>query len=175
MRKIIIIALGVIVLIATLVVGTYHLIVQQVSSEFTSEVYSEPVSFKPEKSHVRSHTDNENTSKRVSMMPPKSPQITEESASEFVQPLVRISPIMPKGADRSGRCIVLFDVSENGYALNAQVVSCTHKMFEKNALIAVVKNKYRPRYVNGEAVVRKNAKTEVRFVLTDKNGNILPE
>ena len=47
------------------------------------------------------------------------------------QPLVRIPPIMPPRAEKSGHCRVRFDVSPEGAPFNVTTTFCTQKLFER--------------------------------------------
>lgn len=92
-----------------------------------------------------------------------------------VQPLVRIAPIMPPKAERSGHCRVRFDVSAEGAPYNVTATYCTQKLFERATLKSVARWKYNPKIVNGRAVAMTGVENKVRYRLTDERGNIIPE
>jgi len=91
------------------------------------------------------------------------------------QPLVRIPPIMPPRADKSGHCKVRFDVSPQGAPFNVVATYCTGSVFKRASLKSVQKWKYNPKIVNGRTVARKGVESQITFRLTDERGNILPE
>jgi len=92
-----------------------------------------------------------------------------------VQPLVRIAPIMPPKAERSGHCRVRFDVSAEGAPYNVTATYCTQKLFERATIKSVARWKYNPKIVNGRAVAMTGVENKVRYRLTDERGNIIPE
>ena len=60
------------------------------------------------------------------------------------QPLVKIPPIMPPRAEKSGHCLVRFDVSPEGAPFNVVATFCTQKLFERATIKSVQKWKYNP-------------------------------
>ncbi len=91
------------------------------------------------------------------------------------QPLVRIPPIMPPRAEKSGHCKVRFDVSPEGAPFNVQATYCTQSLFERASIKSVEKWKYNPKIVDGRAVARKGVESKISFRLADERGNIIPE
>ncbi len=91
------------------------------------------------------------------------------------QPLVRIAPIMPPPAEKSGHCNVKFDVSANGQPINIAVIYCSASIFARASSKSVQKWKYKPKIFNGASVIRKGVETQITFVLRDEYGKILPE
>ena len=91
------------------------------------------------------------------------------------QPLVRIPPQMPPRADKSGHCVVRFDVSPEGQPFNVATTSCTQSMFERPTVRAVQRWRYNPKIQDGRAVGRTGLSTKVRFNLADERGQIIPE
>lgn len=91
------------------------------------------------------------------------------------QPLVRIPPIMPKNAVKSGRCKLRFDVNRLGQPENILAQFCTEKLLERAAVESVEKWKYRPKIVDGRQKARTGVETTVRFIVTDTNGIPIPE
>lgn len=92
-----------------------------------------------------------------------------------VQPLVRISPIMPPAAETSGHCRVSFNVSAEGTPYNVTVTYCTKSVFERATLKSVQKWKFNPKIVNGRPVAMRGVENKVSYRLTDERGNIIPE
>lgn len=91
------------------------------------------------------------------------------------QPLVRIPPIMPPRAEKSGHCKVRFDVSPEGAPFNVQTTYCTQKLFARASTKSVTKWKYNPKIVDGRSVARTGVESKITFRLTDERGKILPE
>ncbi len=91
------------------------------------------------------------------------------------QPLVRIPPIMPPRAERSGHCKVRFDVSPEGQPFNVATTYCTQGLFERVSIKSVQKWKYNPKIVDGRSVSRSGVESKITFRLTDERGKIIPE
>ena len=91
------------------------------------------------------------------------------------QPLVRIPPIMPTRAEKSGHCRVRFDVSPEGQPFNVSTTFCTQSLFERATIKSVQKWKYNPKIVDGRAVSRTGVENKVTYRLTDERGKIIPE
>ncbi len=91
------------------------------------------------------------------------------------QPLVRIPPIMPTRAEKSGHCKVRFDVSPEGQPFNVTATYCTQSLFERSSTKSVQKWKYNPKIVDGRAVSRTGVESKITFKLTDERGRIIPE
>jgi len=83
-------------------------------------------------------------------------------------PLVRIPPIMPPQATRSGHCHVDFDVNQTGQPINVKTTSCSENLFAASSVASVQKWKFEPK-------AQKNKKTKITFRLADHCGNIHPE
>jgi len=91
------------------------------------------------------------------------------------QPLVRIPPIMPPRAEKSGHCKVRFDVSPEGAPFNVVETYCTQSLFKRASIKSVQKWKYNPKIVDGRSVARKGVESTIRFKLTDERGKLIPE
>ncbi len=91
------------------------------------------------------------------------------------QPLVRIPPIMPTRADKSGHCTVRFDVSPEGQPFNVEATYCTQSLFSRSSIKSVQKWKYNPKIVDGRSVARSGVESKITFRLTDERGRIIPE
>jgi len=91
------------------------------------------------------------------------------------QPLVRIPPIMPPRAEKSGHCRVRFDVSPEGAPFNVVDTYCTQSVFKRASIKSVQKWKYNPKIVDGRSVARKGVESKITFRLTDERGKIIPE
>ena len=91
------------------------------------------------------------------------------------QPLVRIPPIMPTRAEKSGHCLVRFDVSPEGAPFNVVTTFCTQSLFERATIKSVQKWKFNPKIQEGRAVSRSGVETKVSYRLADERGKIIPE
>lgn len=91
------------------------------------------------------------------------------------QPLVRIPPIMPPRAEKSGHCRVKFNVSPEGAPFDVQTTFCTSSVFRSATVKSVQKWKYNPKIVDGRSVSRTGVESKVTFRLTDDRGRIIPE
>lgn len=88
-------------------------------------------------------------------------------------PLVRVQPMFPMQARMrkvSGTVLVEFDVTAEGTVANARVVNADPPgFFERAALDAINKWRYRPRQVDGRAVPVSNLYVSFSFKLPDRN------
>lgn len=91
------------------------------------------------------------------------------------QPLVRIPPVMPQRAEKSGHCRVRFDVSPEGQPFNVQATYCTQSLFERASIRSVEKWKYNPKMEDGRPVARRGVESKITFQLQDERGRIIPE
>lgn len=91
------------------------------------------------------------------------------------QPLVRIPPIMPPRAEKSGHCRVQFDVSPEGAPFNVVATYCTQSLFERATIKSVQKWKYNPKVVDGRNVARTGVQNKVTYRLSDERGRLIPE
>ena len=91
------------------------------------------------------------------------------------QPMVRVPPIMPMRAERSGHCVLRFDVGIDGKPFNIEAVYCTESIFRRPSIRAAAKWNYNPKIRNGQPVIRRGLKTNIQFDLRDENGAIIPE
>ena len=94
---------------------------------------------------------------------------------EDAQPLVRIPPIMPPRAERSGHCNVRFDVSASGDPYNVIATYCSQSMFSRPSIKSVQRWKYKPKMQGGQAVSRSGVLSTITFALEDERGNPIPE
>ena len=91
------------------------------------------------------------------------------------QPLLRIPPIMPSRAQKSGHCNVRFDVSPQGQPFNIVTTYCTEKLFAGPTIKSVEKWKFRPKTEDGQRITVKGVNNKVRYRLNDEQGRIIPE
>lgn len=91
------------------------------------------------------------------------------------EPLVRIAPIMPPRAEKSGHCRVRFDVSAEGAPFNVQATYCTQSLFERATIKSVQRWKFNPKIVNNRPVAMRGVENKVTYKLTDERGQPIPE
>jgi protein TonB len=81
-------------------------------------------------------------------------------------PLVRIPPEYPPSGRGDGSVLVRFDISAIGTVVNARVIESTPRgMFDKAALQAIARWRYRPAVIDGQAVERRGVQVRLRFEL----------
>jgi protein TonB len=97
--------------------------------------------------------------------------ISAGSADGDYLPIVKVAPVYPRRAvDRGieGYVIVEFTVTKTGAVKNPRVVECEPStIFNKAALDAALKFKYKPRIVNGEAIEVHGVLNKITFKLED--------
>jgi protein TonB len=101
-----------------------------------------------------------------------------DKADRDAQPLIRIPPLMSRAAldgNKSGHCLLKFDVSKIGVPKNVRVGYCTDERFRDSSIRSLEKWKYNPAIRAGQAVERKDVVTNIRYVIQDSCGTILPE
>ena len=90
------------------------------------------------------------------------------------RPALRVPPQYPErcavGARTEERVIVEFDVTKDGATENIRVIESTKACFNKAAISAVAKWRYRPKIQSGKVVERKNVQTTIVFSI----GNDIP-
>lgn len=85
-------------------------------------------------------------------------------------PLVPISVIYPEAAARRGLCghaTVRYDIGTDGVPVNVAVVESSHRVFNKNAIRAISKARYKPDSVGGKAVMIQNKHERIIFRLEE--------
>lgn len=83
-------------------------------------------------------------------------------------PIVTVAPTYPPSAiprRLEGYVIVEFRVTASGSADNVRVTESTHRVFERAAIDAVSKFRFRPRVLNGEPVAVDGVKRRITFTL----------
>ncbi len=91
------------------------------------------------------------------------------------QPLVRIPPIMPPRAEKSGHCKVRFDVSPEGQPFNVMTTYCSSSVFKRSSIKSVQKWKYQPKVQDGRPVSRAGVESTITYKLEDERGRLIPE
>lgn len=88
---------------------------------------------------------------------------------EFL-PIVRVNPQYPSRAAENGIegfVLVSFTVTAEGTTSNVMVVESSHKMFERAAVKAASRYKYKPRVIDGEPVPVLGVLVRIVFELED--------
>ena len=82
------------------------------------------------------------------------------------QPFVRILPEYPPNGRGDGWVLVRFNISPSGAVTNAVIVDAKPRgLFDKNALRAIGRWRYRPAVVDGRAVERRGLQVKLIFKL----------
>ncbi len=80
------------------------------------------------------------------------------------QIIFRVAPIYPMGANGiEGDVIVQYTITANGSVRDAVIVSSTSPIFNKEALKSVLKYRYKPRIINGQAVETTGKQIVIKF------------
>ena len=103
-----------------------------------------------------------------------SPKLEIAYLDRDAQPISRVPPVMPSGAEKSGYCNVKFDVTSEGTPFNIITTFCTQRVFKLETIRSVQRWKYKPKIVDGRAVTRKGVENRVSYRLTDERGRIIP-
>ena len=85
-------------------------------------------------------------------------------------PIVKVAPIYPRRAQTrgiEGYVIVEFTVTRTGTTRDASVVESSSSLFERAAVNAALKFKYKPRVVDGEPVEVPGVRNKITFQLED--------
>lgn len=118
--------------------------------------------------------DNFNSSLAVSMSSPTMSNGLDiggvgfgVSDGEYL-PIVKVAPVYPaRAASRGleGYVIVEFTVTRTGTTKDISVVESTSSLFERAAMDAAAKFKYKPRVIDGEPVEVPGVRNKITFVL----------
>ncbi|MCH1929992.1 TonB family protein [Shewanella sp. A25] len=105
-------------------------------------------------------------------MPTPTTQFTPSMMSSEAVPLVQVEPRYPIEAAQNGKegyVIVSFDIRVDGTVSNAQVLDANPKrIFDKAAISAVMKWKYKPKFEAGKAMSQPNQRVQLDFKLDKK-------
>lgn len=113
--------------------------------------------------------------------PPFDPVVMEPTdfvirvADRDPQPIVRVEPIMPPRAERSGHCMIRFDISAGGKPYNVAATYCSQSLFKRPSIRSVQKWNYHPEIRDGVTIARTGLQSRITFQLADENDNIIPE
>ena len=92
------------------------------------------------------------------------------SANADYLPIVRVAPEYPPKAlkkDLTGHVVIEFTVTPEGTVRSPRVVSSSDKVFERNAIRAVRKFKYKPRVLDGVPIEVSGVRTKITFGLEE--------
>ena len=92
----------------------------------------------------------------------------EVSDGEYL-PIVKVAPVYPSRAlsrGLEGYVIVEFTVTQTGAVRDAFVVESTSSLFERSAVEAAYKFKYKPRVIDGVAVEVPGVRNKITFEIT---------
>lgn len=85
--------------------------------------------------------------------------------------MVRVAPAYPARAiaqEIEGFVIVEFDVTANGFVVNTVIIESSNSVFEREAIKAAQKFKFKPRIVDGVALESFGIQNLFRFSLDDR-------
>ena len=91
------------------------------------------------------------------------------------QPLLRVPPIMPRRAKRSGHVQVTFDIDKAGKPMNIKSIYATEPVFVEPSVKSVAKWRYSPMDDDADPETRKGISSKVTFRLTNTRGQLIPE
>lgn len=107
---------------------------------------------------------------RVLNVPPQAPGTSVPPTLQMVDGpivnIVRVSPVYPAIAERQGLegyVIVQFDVLADGQVANASVVESSNRVFERSAIQAAQRFRFKPRVVDGAPQVTTGLQNLFRF------------
>lgn len=84
--------------------------------------------------------------------------------------IVRVQPVYPASAEvrgLEGWVLVQFDVLADGRVADAFVVESSNRVFDKAAISAASRFRFKPQVVNGEPVVTRGVRNLFRFEMPD--------
>jgi tetratricopeptide (TPR) repeat protein len=99
----------------------------------------------------------------------------DEMRAESAIPALRVPPVMPRAAKRSGHVNFKFDVSDEGKPINIEIVSSTEKVFVKPAEKSLKAWEYDPISDDDMPESRKGIVTKITFMLYNERGKLIPE
>ena len=90
------------------------------------------------------------------------------------KPLVRIPPIFPIRALRTGRTNFIFDLEDSGTPINIRIIDATEEIFVRPTVKAVEKWKYAAKMPGEAESKRKDICSRLTFRLQDERGRVIP-
>ncbi len=127
----------------------------------------------PEPQRPKFESDLETIGVPVSNLKPptgKLPPVFANVSDGPLVNLVRVGPVYPAVASAKGlegHVIVQFDVGTNGLVSNVVVIESSNRIFNKPAIKAAERFKFKPRVVDGVALVTSGIRNLFRFEMDD--------
>jgi protein TonB len=93
-----------------------------------------------------------------------------EFSNDSLVNMIRVRPVYPARAlsqGIEGYAIVEFDVGTDGLVMNAVVVESSHSVFDRESIKAALRFKFKPRVVDGVAVVSRGVQNLFTYNLDD--------
>lgn len=98
----------------------------------------------------------------------------DKARNEAVRPVKRVPPKMPRGAWQSGFSIVEFDLNDDGSVSEPRLLESWPKdIWDKSSIRAVNQWQYTPRTADESDEDRKDIIVTIRYMLTDRAGNMI--
>ena len=122
------------------------------------------------------NVDNVNTGIEIGMAP-VSAEVNVGGSGGFAAsdgdylPIVKVAPIYPRRAQErglSGYVIVEFTVTKLGTVVDAKVIETTNSVFNRAAVKAALKFKYKPKVVDGNPIDVAGVLHKITFEMEDK-------
>ncbi|VAV87860.1 putative TonB-dependent receptor [hydrothermal vent metagenome] len=122
------------------------------------------------------NVDNVNTGIEIGMAPIAA-EVSVGGAGGFAAsdgdylPIVKVAPIYPRRAQErglSGYVIVEFTVTKSGTVIDAKVIESTNSVFNRAAIKAALKFKYKPKVVDGQPIDVAGVLHKITFEMEDK-------
>ncbi|MBL4894387.1 MAG: energy transducer TonB [Emcibacter sp.] len=126
--------------------------------------------------NMDTNVDNVNTGIEIGMAP-VSADVSVVGTGGFAAsdgdylPIVKVAPIYPRRAQErglSGYVIVEFTVTKFGTVADAKVIETTNSVFNRAAVKAAMKFKYKPKVVDGEPIDVAGVLHKITFEMEDK-------
>ncbi|HHL33944.1 MAG TPA: energy transducer TonB [Desulfobulbaceae bacterium] len=122
------------------------------------------------------NVDNVNTGIEIGMAPVAA-EVSVGGTGGFAAsdgdylPIVKVAPIYPRRAQErglSGYVIVEFTVTKAGTVVDAKVIESTNSVFNRAAIKAALKFKYKPKVVDGQPIDVAGVLHKITFEMEDK-------
>jgi len=84
-------------------------------------------------------------------------------------------PPMPFSAQKSGHCILIYDITNTGRVNNIRLKHCTEQHFEAPSVNVAKKWYFYPKVENGQTVMVADKQTRINYRLKDEFDRIIPE
>ena len=88
-------------------------------------------------------------------------------------PIDREAPKMPRSADASGHCTMIYNINAQGQTYDIKAKECSEYIFEKPSLRAVKQWQFLPGITDGNPNNVENVKTTIRYNLIDDQSQLI--